>query len=108
MSDSEKDAWGSVGTRSGRERSDTPEEVRDELEAVRPSVQYEIVQIAPVERFNCLLKNGQKLRLGCWVTLRHKKTGELIITGGLSTASSPQGQLTLAIDLRDFERFVAM
>ena len=66
---------------------------------------YVIAQITPVDRFQANLKNGQKIRLGCWVLLRHKQTGEELITGAICMNSSISASLTLAIDLPDFDKF---
>lgn len=71
------------------------------------SAQYDIVQIAPVERFNCVFKSGQKIRLTCWVMLRHKTSGEMIITGAVSSPGA-SGRLTLAIDFQDVDKFAPM
>lgn len=110
MSEEKTSAWG-FGGRGPAEAESPRGEAEDllvESADNAPSSRYDMVQIAPVERFNCLLKNGQKLRLGCWVMLRHKETGEMVITGALSTPSSPNGRLSLAMDLKDFDKFSPM
>lgn len=71
------------------------------------SSQYDVVQIAPVERFSCVFKSGQKMRVTCWVMLRHKTTGETLITGAVSNPGS-SGRMTLAIDLKDVDKFSPM
>jgi hypothetical protein len=71
------------------------------------SSQYEMVQIAPVERCSCVFKSGQKMRVTGGVMLRHKTTGETLITGAVSNPGS-NGRMTLAIDLKDVDKFSPM
>ena len=74
----------------------------------KPSAEYDIVQIAPVERFNVLFKSGTKLRLACWVMLRHKTTGEVVITGAVSPPNGANGRLMLSMDMKNVDKFSPM
>jgi hypothetical protein len=74
----------------------------------KPSSEYDIIQIAPVERFNVQFKSGSKQRLACWVMLRHKQTQEIVLTGAISPPNGGNGRLMLAIDLKDVDKFTAM
>lgn len=82
-------------------------ELRPEMSKERASAKYEIVSIVAADRFNVVFKHGSKMRLACWVHLRHKETGETLVTGGVSLPGSG-AQLTLAIDMEGIDRFIPM
>lgn len=90
-----------------REDDSSVIEVAAKSKADKPSAQYDVVQIAPAERFNLMFRGGQKTRLSCWVMLRHKTTGEIILTGAISRPGDG-GVMVLAIDMKDVDRFSAM
>ena len=110
MSNEVKDMWPSnhSSPTSIGEYSDMESKSNEEGQSnKKPSASYDIIQITPVERFNCVYKSGQKTRVTCWVLLRHRLTSEVVITGAISIAGSG-GKMTLAIDLPDVEKFSAM
>ena len=105
----EKTGFWSIGPRPAAEKneahdSDDGGDVGIIGETTKASAQYDIVSIAPAERFQCVFKNSQRLRVCCWVMLRHKESGEVAITAAVSNSGS-KGKMTLAIDLPDVDRF---
>lgn len=109
MSEEQKtNMWGFGASKPVEEPARAGEAPELMLSDYKPSVEYDVVQIAPVERFNVLFKSGTKLRLACWVMLRHKTTGEVVITGAVSPPNGANGRLMLVIDLKNVDKFSPM